>query len=469
MALHGTIGVEPANTKSAVARALISVLSSECESYCILSGYEKLPDWFDTDIDFMVGVRDFARLPGLIQKVAGLTGMRVFHAVDHELTGRAYFLAAASDGGRLELAQLDAASDYRHFGKLWLRCGEVLSARRKDVRGFFVPSPAHEFAYYLIKRVNKRDFRPAHGLRLQRLYAEDPAGCNALLVRFWSGYRAQALRQMAAGGDWGLLIDAIDAFRMEMRRRSAESWLEQAVSWPRRVSHFVSRIVRPTGGWIAFMGPDGCGKSTVIERVSQAFAPAFRQVVRYHMRPKLLGSSSGPQAAVTDPHGQPPRSLAASIAKIFYFGADYIVGYLLRIVPAVIRTRLVVFDRYIYDLLVDSRRVRYGGPAWLLRLLAFCVPRPDLVVLLDASPEVLWARKQEVTFEEVVRQRGAFVQVVGGLRAAVTVNAAQPLEVVTRDVYRAVIDCFARRTAARLSLPCSSAQSSANAVQGNPA
>ena len=49
-----------------------------------------------------------------------------------------------------------------------------------------------------------------------------------------------------------------------------------------------------------------------------------------------------------------------------------------------IRTRLVIFDRYIYDLLVDSKRVRYGGPAWMLRLLARIVPRPELVILLDA-------------------------------------------------------------------------------------
>ena len=47
------------HVKSSVARALLTALATECASFCMLSGYDGLPDSFDTDIDFMVGRRRF--------------------------------------------------------------------------------------------------------------------------------------------------------------------------------------------------------------------------------------------------------------------------------------------------------------------------------------------------------------------------------------------------------------------------
>jgi len=101
---------------------------------------------------------------------------------------------------------------------------------------------------------------------------------------------------------------------------------------------------------------------------------------------------------------------------------------------------------------VDSKRIRYGGPSWLLKMAARVVPRPDLVILLDAPADVLWSRKQEVPFEEVLRQRDGYCKVAGKLPFSATVNAAQPLADVIRDVESTIIEHYARRTAERLRL-----------------
>ena len=85
----------PVNVKANVARVLLDALSTQCKAYCILSGYERLPDNFDTDIDFMVDQQDFDRMPRIIEEVARKTGTELFQAIDHELTGRAYFLGVA--------------------------------------------------------------------------------------------------------------------------------------------------------------------------------------------------------------------------------------------------------------------------------------------------------------------------------------------------------------------------------------
>ena len=445
--LHGS-----AQIKASVARALIAALSDECKAYCILSGYQQLPDSFDSDIDFMVDKEDFRRLPHIIETLSLQTDTKLFQSIEHEITGRAYLLASLSSNG-VTFIQLDSASDYRHFDSLWLRSSEVLPARRWHPRGFWIPSPAHEFAYYLVKRINKSEFTPQHGSILRRLYAEDPSGCNEMIARFWRPQiQRNALIQMANSNDWSPLIADLETFHEELMRNTGESSLQKVASIPSRGLHFLGRVVRPTGGFVALMGPDGCGKSTVLNAISQQFAPAFRNIQRFHMRPYLLGRANSAKGPVTDPHGQPPRGMLASVAKVFYFAADYVFGYLLKILPALIRTRLVLFDRYMYDLLVDSKRVRYGGPHWLLRFATRFIPRPDLVVLLDAPPEVLWSRKQEVPFEEVTRQRSAYRQIAGKMRSTVIVNAELPPGEVIDRVADAIIDYFAARTARRLKL-----------------
>jgi thymidylate kinase len=437
--------------KANVARALIAALTSECKAYCILSGYEDLPESFETDIDFMVSDRDFSHMPGIIAQVARQTNARLFLAIDHEITGRAYWLACQS-GSDWTIVQPDSTGDYRHFGSLWLRSNEVLAARRWYARGFWVPGAAHEFAYCIVKRLNKRTFKQEHGRKLHGLYVEDPSGCDRMIARFWKGSRGELVSRMAVSDDWAAMDAELEALRKEMKRNTAESLWQRTASAPRRLRALLNRIAHPTGGWIAIMGPDGAGKSLVISELRQQLSSVFRTVRCFHLRPKLLRRGGPADAVVADPHGKPARGRLASIAKVFFMLADYFLGYLFRVAPAMMRSDMILFDRYIYDLLVDSKRVRYGGPLWLLRFAARIVPRPDLVILLDAPAEVLWSRKQEVAFEEVVRQRERYLQVVSELPSAVVIDAAQSATDVSGSVVGAIVEFYAKRTATRLAL-----------------
>ncbi len=437
--------------QSRVARLLIKKLSEECEKYCILTGYEELPDRFDSDIDFMVSARDFGRIPALINEIAVATGTYLFQAIPHEVSARAFRLVANNEA-ELAFIQPDSCSDYRHFGRLWLRAEEMLAARRWHPRGFWIPRACDEFIYYLIKRVNKRDFTSAHSVRLSWLYSEDPRGCENLLSRFWGAASANALAGMAAAEDWQPLMQGIEGYRLEMRGHSSEKFPANVMSYGKEALHTIERILQPTGGWIAFMGPDGCGKSSVIEAVDAEFTPAFEKVVRFHFRPKSLPARVISEEAATDPHGQPVRGGLFSVAKMLYLFADYWLGYVRGVRTATMRTGLVVFDRYFYDILVDSRRILYGGPKWLPKVLSHLLPRPEMVVLLNAAPEVLWSRKQEVPYEEVVRQQREYLEVARAIGDTVMIDAAQPLPEVVLQVREAILDHFSLRTRRRLML-----------------
>lgn len=69
-----------------------------------------------------------------------------------------------------------------------------------------------------------------------------------------------------------------------------------------------------------------------------------------------------------------------------------------------------------------------------LWLLDRCYPRPNLVIFLDAPPEVLLGRKQEWKLEHLQRYRQDLIRQGETMKNFVTVNVTRPLDDVLVDV-----------------------------------
>jgi thymidylate kinase len=180
------------------------------------------------------------------------------------------------------------------------------------------------------------------------------------------------------------------------------------------------------------------GKSAVIEQVKKHLATDFSTVIQFHFRPRFGRGSLG-CTPVTDPHAQNPRRLLISFAKLIYWLLDCWYGYLLALRPGLQRSRLVIFDRYYPDLLVDP--LRYRLPAASLRFAQWLValaPRPDLCVVLDAPAEVVQRRKHEVSPAESQRQRLAYLALFHSMPVKLLVNANLPVNEVAQQVSASV-------------------------------
>jgi thymidylate kinase len=219
--------------------------------------------------------------------------------------------------------------------------------------------------------------------------------------------------------------------------------------WLGTLRRAFKRVLQPTGLMVVFLGPDGSGKSSVIDQVEQDLAPAFWRTAQYRLRPSQGKSGGNP---VTDPHARPLRGTASSLAKLAFWFADYTLGYTGRTLPQLVRSTFVLFDRYYQDLFVDPARYRYGGPMSLAHMVGRLVPRPHLFIVLDAPPEVLYARKQEVPIEEIIRQREGYLKLARKLPNRHVVDASKPLEAVVAETEEVILDHMAERSARRLKL-----------------
>jgi thymidylate kinase len=107
------------------------------------------------------------------------------------------------------------------------------------------------------------------------------------------------------------------------------------------------------------------------------------------------------------------------------------------------RGYLVIYDRhffadyYAHDIAPGDRRRPLSGRihGWLLRWL---YPRPDLVVCLDAPPDVLMARKGEGTPEMLERRRREYFALEDHVEAFEVVDASRPADEVLEHVVGAI-------------------------------
>ena len=187
--------------------------------------------------------------------------------------------------------------------------------------------------------------------------------------------------------------------------------------------------------FIAFLGCDGSGKSAVVETLTERLQAKGIEVTCGHWRPAVAsgGKSSSHIGTADDPHAQVPRGLVSSIMKLGWLWLNWWVGWW-KSLRKESESGYVIFDRYHGDMLVDQCRYRYGGPMFLAKLACRLMPQPDLVFFLDADPDVLLSRKQEVSREALVISRRRYLKLTESDSRFRVIDASLPLAEVVEKI-----------------------------------
>lgn len=440
---------EPAETEPCARGEMLLRVFEALEAggipYCVLHGYENYAHAIDSDVDLLIPPEvSSQRLAQVLDDAREQIGGSLVQWFDDG----AIFIVLAEDteGCSPAMLQLHVARHYSMRNRIFFK-GDAIIAGRKRHGPLWVPSADFEFACIFINRALKKKLTDRHAARLAELFAEDPAGCEARLAPFLDEHSLAMVVSAARGGEWKDVRHSLSILRRQLLHSRNTTGECPFAAMTRRIRRWAS----PRNGLhVVFLGPDGVGKSTVIETFQHDLAPAFLRTAYMTFAPSLIPAKLAPKKST--PHQLPPRSKPASFIKAAWWLVCYTFGYFASIRTIVSRGGMVVNHRYLIDAIVDQKRYRYSGPVGLLSAIWEIAPKPDMIFLLDAPPHVIRKRKSELPLDEITRQRERYRQVIEPLPYASVIDASRPREQVIADVEQRVLAHLRQRTRQQLDL-----------------
>ena len=439
--------------------AVFSFLNERVE-YAVLRNYQRLPeDNSSRDIDIIITKRCFRKIKQELVECLCQEGWRIITYLnsDRLIT----FVCAKNVGNETEIVQWDFFINTSVWGVELMSAEEFLEHRvwngflwHVDVVGEFLDK-------YLYNRAVGASYPAKYeNIRLQitdyRLQIIDnsqqiltPAEQSSRPPKTGGQYDAhrrvaEKLNEVFGCGD----LKVCDGLSGKRLLWNAVKWnlKHRPMGLIAEVCAFLYTFVRNylrsnTGFAIGFTGPDGVGKTTVIDMLIARLGNVFRTAHSYmHFRPMLFGNlgevahSAGLKKEVdreyTKPHRGGRVGVVSSLVRLAYYSVDYIVGYWLKVKSQIRITRLVIFDRYYTDVICDSRRSRiFLNYKFLYWFGWVFVPRLDYNVLLTARTETILARKRELTEEGIraINERIEFLATKRGYRKFVNEGTAEEM------------------------------------------
>lgn len=439
-----------------ILESFFTALNASSYAYCVVGDTSSLPRIPENDVDIVVRHQDLHSVRKYVVECMRQLGGILVQCLQHELNAyyHVFWFGSRAPGNRL--VKIDVCSDYRRQGQLiltadWLLQGRQLVSGSGPNPLFYVPAVDRQFVYYLAKRVHKLSGNEKVLEHLAGLEAGCRENCAKALELFWSKRtRSQLLASIQSSDVSGFNEVMHQARRELVGRLSSLSLLDRGAEWKRRWD----RIWSPTGLVLCILGPDGSGKSTIIELLSRRLEGVARSVSRYHLYPPLKSGAEKIDAQViVNPHSKPARNKTSSLLKLIYMLFRYNVGWCRSVWWPRRRSRIIFFDRYYYDVIADPARYRNSAPNWVVRLLSRFVPPPDITFVLDAHPNTIRARKIEVSYEENVRQQIAYAELVKLLENAYLVDVDRPPKDIADYIEAVVMKQLAERTRAQFEHP----------------
>ncbi len=396
-------------------RTALSALAGQSVDFCVLRNYEELPEYTTHDVDVLVDDSQLSQAAETIKRACGRCNWRLAAEVRTASSHSLYMYYDSSEN--VQYLSFDLVTDLQWGWASTIDVQYVL-ATKGAFRGIPVASKGCDAAMRLTKALLRGlDIKDsAREVITQGALADGNAFMKAIRG-FLNHKLTDTLLGYAQAGDFRELRN--------LRKRTCMSvlWRFHArrpiTSFHAMLKYLIHRIRMfsrgPLGVCAVLLGPDGAGKTTLTDRLVRRAGTLFFRGFRiyhheFHVLPRLKDlirpwtlflPKRKRNANEHSNQATRPCGFMRSLLHLGYYAIDYSIGRLiLRHLQG--HSKLVLFDRYYYDYYFQPGHK--NTPHWLVDIFRIFAPKPDVVLLLQADPEKIHARKPELTIEEIARQ-----------------------------------------------------------------
>lgn len=365
--------------------------------YAVLRNHDGLPETCDSrDIDILIERKDLKTLKKTLVALAEKTSCReLYHFQDHQ------FFSVVYIDEKLETLQLDFQYNFAWMGIDLLDEKMVLTKRIFNGKIYHLPPDLIFLPKYIYCRILGAKYPDKYSHVRTAALEFDSEGVEKILKSLSGGMDLQAWER---SGKWNLRLRTFFAALWRNPLRGIGRMLD--FQWC-----YIRDLFFRRGLMISFSGPDGCGKTTVIEMLMARLAVNPPEL--FHFRPTVLpnlGETAHKAGVVKEvdrnfdkPHRAKKKGILNSLIRFAYYYTDYVLGYFLKILPLRQRKHIVLFDRYFTDVIVDSERssifLNFKFICWMRHFVPMC--RYNFIFCVE--PETIRSRKQELEVEDMKR------------------------------------------------------------------
>ncbi len=170
---------------------------------------------------------------------------------------------------------------------------------------------------------------------------------------------------------------------------------------------------------LVFVGPDGSGKTTIIENIRTKLSPKYKVEIN-HIRFNNIPRAGNLKALIRSIFKKgiiPPNTITKSYLtapeKQYVYGPnfplwkitliltyeifDYILGHFILFHSK--KDSIVVFDRYLYDYYTEKDWS--NTPLWFMNFLLLLAPNPEYIFFMENTPQEINKRKNELSVKDI--------------------------------------------------------------------